>query len=88
MDEEIRGFVRQFKARNVRDIKTELTIEMQRLLHAKFLPYGVVIDQVNCMNIVLPRDLREYLQHTTNYDVYLQKQVKMQENKMLRLNNL
>jgi len=28
MDEEIRGFVRKFKVRNVRDIKTELTAEM------------------------------------------------------------
>lgn len=71
MDEEIRGFVRKFKCRTIRDIKTELTTEMQRQLHEKFLPYGVVVDQVNCMNIVLPRDLREYLQHTTNYDVYL-----------------
>jgi hypothetical protein len=78
MDEEIRGFVRKFKVRNVRDIKTELTTEMKLLLHAKFLAYGVVIDQVNCMNIVLPKDLREYLQHTTNYDVYLQKQIKLQ----------
>jgi hypothetical protein len=56
-------------------------------LHEKFKGYGVVIDQVNCMNIIVPRELREYLQHTTNYDVYLQKQVKVQENKLLRLNN-
>jgi hypothetical protein len=28
MDEEIRGFVRKFKVRNIRDIKTELTTEM------------------------------------------------------------
>ena len=33
MDEEIRGFVRKFKVRNVRDIKSELTTEMQYILH-------------------------------------------------------
>lgn len=39
------------------------------------------------MNVILPRDLREYLMFTTNYDVYLQKQVKQQINKMLIINN-
>ena len=29
MDEEIRGFVRKFRVRHIRDIKTELTTEMQ-----------------------------------------------------------
>ena len=39
------------------------------------------------MNVILPRDLRENLMYTTNYDVFLQKQVKQQKNKMLILNN-
>jgi len=39
------------------------------------------------MNVILPRDLREYLMHTTNYDVYLQKQVKQHKNRLLVLNN-
>ena len=42
----------------------------------KFLPYGVVIEQVNIMFVVLPRPLRLHLMETTNYDVYLQKQQK------------
>jgi hypothetical protein len=87
MDEEIRGFVRKFRVRHIRDIKTELTTEMQQVLHAKFLAYGVVVDQVNCMNIMIPKDLREHLQRTTNFDVYLQRQVKIQENIMLRISN-
>lgn len=62
MDEEIRAFVRKYKVKDVRNIKTELTAEMMLVLHAKFLPYGVIIDQVNCMNIVLPKTLRESLQ--------------------------
>lgn len=49
----------------------------------KFSIYGVVIEQVNVMNVILPRDLRVCLMETTNYDVYLQKQVKWQENKLL-----
>jgi hypothetical protein len=39
------------------------------------------------MNVILPKDLRESLQNTTNYDVYLQKQVKHQENLLLTINN-
>jgi len=46
---------------------------MMQDLQAKFNPYGVVIEQVNIMNVILPRDLRIALMHTTNYDVYLQK---------------
>jgi hypothetical protein len=52
-------------------------------LKEKFSIYGVVIEQVNVMNVILPRDLRVCLMETTNYDVYLQKQVKWQENKLL-----
>jgi hypothetical protein len=53
----------------------------------KFLPYGVVIEQVNIMFVVLPRQLRLFLWETTNYDVFLQKQQKAQENILLRLGN-
>ena len=61
MDEEIRAFVRNVKVRHVLDIKTELTTEVMLNLHSKFLIYGVVVDQVNCMNIIVPQRLREYL---------------------------
>ena len=44
MDEEIRGFIRQYKVNKVRDIKTELTHEMMSILKDKLSPYGVVID--------------------------------------------
>jgi len=87
VDEEIRDFTKQIKVSRVRDIKTELTSQMMTQLQVKFKPYGVVIEQVNIMNVILPRDLREYLMFTTNYDVYLQKQVKQQINKMLQINN-
>ena len=36
-----------------------------------FKPYGVVIEQVNIMYVVLPNDLRHVLMHTTTNDVYL-----------------
>ena len=51
------------------------------------MEYGVVIEQVNIMNVIIPKDLRVALMATTNYDVYLQKQVKEQEFKMIRINN-
>jgi len=86
-DEEIRDFLKKIKVSRVRDIKTELTSAMKQELQKKFAPYGVVIEQVNIMNVILPRDLRIALMHTTNYDVFLQKQVKQQENRMLIINN-
>ena len=86
-DEEIRDFLKKIKVSRVRDIKTELTSAMKEELKKKFAPYGVVIEQVNIMNVILRRDLRVALMQTTNYDVYLQKQVKQQQNKMLIINN-
>ena len=61
MDEEIRAFIRKQRVRHVLDIKTELTTEVMMNLHNKFSTYGIVIDQVNCMNIIVPKELREYL---------------------------
>mmetsp|Transcript_28774 Transcript_28774/g.43451 ORF Transcript_28774/g.43451 Transcript_28774/m.43451 type:complete len:217 (+) Transcript_28774:170-820(+) len=86
-DEGIRDFLKQIKVNRVRDIKTELTSALMNELKLKFAPYGVVIEQVNIMNVIIPRDLRICLTDTTNYDVFLQKQVKAQENKMLVINN-
>lgn len=60
---------------------------MHQDLQKSFSDYGVYIEQVNIMNVIMPRDLREFLMHTTNYDVYLQKQVKEQGYKMLKINN-
>jgi hypothetical protein len=39
------------------------------------------------MNVILPREMRVSLMATTNYDVYLQKQVKEQTYKMLKIAN-
>lgn len=86
-DEEIRDFLKKIKVARVRDIKTELTTQMMEQLNEKFNPYGVYIEQVNIMNVILPRDLRIALMHTTNFDVFLQKQVKAQENVLLMINN-
>jgi len=86
-DEEIRDFLKKIKVSRVRDIKTELTTQMMEQLQTKFNPYGVYIEQVNIMNVILPRDLRIALMNTTNYDVFLQKQVKAQENQILMINN-
>jgi len=38
-------------------------------MNAKFMPYGVYIDQVNIMYIVLPIDMRGVLTGTTVTDV-------------------
>lgn len=70
-DEGIRNFVKQIKVQRVRDIKTELTSELLNELAKKFSDYGVVIEQVSIMNVILPRDLRLALQATTSFDVHL-----------------
>lgn len=72
-DEGIRDFLKQIKVSRVRDIKTELTSQLKEDLQRKFNPYGVVIEQVNVMNIIIPRDLRFCLMQTTEFDVFLQK---------------
>jgi regulator of protease activity HflC (stomatin/prohibitin superfamily) len=86
-EEGIRDFVKKIKVARIRDIKTELTTELLQCLQNRFKEYGVVIEQVNIMNVIMPRDLRIALMATTNYDVYLQKQVKEQEYKMIKLVN-
>ena len=55
----------------MRDIKTELTFGLKTDLAEKFIGYGVVIEQVNVMTIILPKDLRIALMQTTGYDVHL-----------------
>ena len=59
------------KVAKVRDIKTELTGELLSDLQDKFSPYGVEIEQVNVMNVLLPKDLRHTLGDTTRHDVKL-----------------
>lgn len=86
-EEHIRDFVKKIKVYRIRDIKTELTSQIRMEMAEKFKPYGVVIEQVNIMYVLLPKDLRTVLMGTTTTDVYLQKQVKQQENIMLKLNN-
>ena len=86
-EEGIRNFVKGIRVNRVRDVKTELTSSLLLDLAEKFSIYGVVIEQVNIMNVILPRDLRVCLMETTNYDVFLQKQVKWQENKLLIVTN-
>jgi hypothetical protein len=39
------------------------------------------------MNVIIPRDLRIALSQATTYDVFLQNQVKFQENVRLRMMN-
>ena len=70
-EESIRDFVLKLKVYRIRDVKTELTSQICEELKVKFLPYGVIIEQVNIMNVILPRDLRLCLKETTNTDVYL-----------------
>jgi uncharacterized membrane protein YqiK len=70
-EEEIRGFMRTVKIAKVHDVKSEITQVVLKNLYAKFIVYGVVIECVNIMAVVIPEDLRLALNFVTNYDVYL-----------------
>lgn len=72
-EEHIRDFVKKIKVHRIRDVKTELTTQICMEMNAKFMPYGVYIDQVNIMYIVLPIDMRQVLSGTTVTDVQLQR---------------
>lgn len=75
-EEQVRNFVKSIKVMRIQDVKSEITVSILKNLHEKFLKYGVVIEQINIMSVFIPRDLREFLNNATNYDVYLQKQTK------------
>lgn len=61
VDEGIRDFVRSTRVHRIRDAKSEIVQSLTQDLRAKFEPYGVVIEQVNIMKVLLPQNLREYL---------------------------
>ncbi|CDW91625.1 UNKNOWN [Stylonychia lemnae] len=86
-EESIRNFIRTQKVNRIRDIKSELTSQMMAELNNRFNQYGVYVEQVNVMNVIIPKDLRIALQQATAYDVFLQNQVRFQENVKLRLMN-
>jgi len=44
---------------------------MKEELNQRFNQYGVYIELVNVMNVIIPRDLRIALQQATTYDVLL-----------------
>lgn len=86
-EETIRNYIRLIKVSKIRDIKSELTSTLMADLNARFNSYGVYIEKVNVMNVVIPRDLRYALQTATTYDVLLQQQVKFQEYTIIRMIN-
>ena len=51
-------FIRKHHVQRVRDIKSELTSQMQSELNARFSKLGVYIECVNVMNVIIPLDLR------------------------------
>ena len=86
-EETIRNYIRLIKVSKIRDIKSELTSTLMADLNTRFNSYGVYIEKVNVMNVVIPRDLRYALQTATTYDVLLQQQVKFQEYTIIRMIN-
>lgn len=77
-EETIRNFIRKIKVSKIRDIKSELTSTLKSDLDIRFNKYGVYFEQVNVINVIIPKDLRYALQQATTFDVLLQQQVKYQ----------
>ena len=58
LDEGIRDFVKRIKVIRIRDVKTELTLQLMDAMNKKFIIYGVIIEQINVMNVIIPKGLR------------------------------
>lgn len=71
-EEKIRIFVRDQRVKRIRDIKSETTQKMLEQLNDRFNKFGVYIEKLNVMNVIIPKDLRYALMQTTTYDVFLQ----------------
>lgn len=41
-------------------------------LNGRFNTFGIYVEKVNVMNVIIPKDLRIALQQATTYDVFLQ----------------
>jgi hypothetical protein len=61
---------------------------MQADMNKSFNPFGVYIESVVIMRVIIPRNLRHALSQTTAFDVHLQNQIEQQQNKELMLNNV
>jgi len=71
-EETIRNYIKKIKVSKIRDIKSELTSTLKADHDIRFNKYGVYFEQVNLINVIIPRDLRIALQQATAYDVLLQ----------------
>ncbi len=60
-EETIRNYIRRIKVSKIRDIKSELTSTLMDDLNRRFNQYGVYVELVNVMNVIIPRDLRHAL---------------------------
>lgn len=57
-EETIRNYIRLIKVSKIRDIKSELTQNLMEDLNKRFNYYGIYIELVNVMNVIIPKDLR------------------------------
>lgn len=85
LEESIRNLIRGIKVFMIRDLKSEITLNMCEELNQKFNKLGVYIERLDIMNIIIPKDLRIVQAETSTYDVMLQKQLKFQENLRLKI---
>lgn len=53
--------MRSIRVNKIRDMKGELTEQMKAELNQRFNSYGVYIELVKVMNVIIPRDLRAAL---------------------------
>lgn len=75
-EEAVRNLVRSYKVSKIRDLQSELNIDIMDDMNRKFNEFGVYIENLVIMTIVVPSRLREALHDTTCYDVKLQNALK------------
>lgn len=80
--------MRKVKVNQVRDLKSEITLELVSDLNQRFNKYGVYVESSTVTNVIVPKDLRIALQQATTYDVFLQNQVRIQGKESLLTHSL
>lgn len=68
--------VRSYKVSKIRDIASEFSTEIVKDMNDKFNEFGVYIEHMVVMTVVVPEMLNRTLHQSTSFDVKIQNSIK------------
>ena len=74
--EAVRNLVRSYKVSKIRDIASEFSAGIVDDMNTKFNEFGVYIEHMIIMTVVVPEMLNKTLAQSTGYDVKIQNSIK------------